>query len=141
MEEARDELAVRAALGVVLGSVVGSAVDGEHDPEPAAPGGEDHAVDRLAVDHAQLRLAGLPGDRDADGADAEVAGVDQRALGGRLVGPLEAVVGDTDQQAGARPSRSRECGGERQAGEQCPGRASHPLYIGAGRAEPETARG
>ena len=99
VEEAGDELAVGGALGVGLGRVVGATVDGEHDAQPAAPGGEDHPVDRLPVDHAQLRLARLPGDGDADGADAEVSRVDERALGGRLVRPLEGVVGDADQQA------------------------------------------
>jgi hypothetical protein len=37
--------------------------------------------------------------------------------------------------------RTCERAGERQAGEQCPNRASHPLYIGAVRVERDATGG
>jgi hypothetical protein len=140
MQEAGDELAVRVTLRVRQRRVDGPAVDGEDDPQAAAPGRQDHAVDRPTVEDAETGLARRPRDGDADGAEAEIACVGERALGGRLVRPLERVVRNADEEALAGASAAREDAGDARAGDQSPTGATHVVSIGGTGIEPEGRR-
>ena len=139
MEQARDKGAVVVSFVARL-RASSARPYGEHDAEAPTPGGEDHPVDGLPVEDAQAGLAGLPRNRDANCPDPEVARVAERALGGRLVRPLEGVVGDTDEQAGRSMGRARQQAGERHTGAQSPSGASHTVFIGAGALGRESVR-
>ena len=119
------------------GGVVRAAVDGEHDAQAAAPGGEDHAVDRRTLLDGEVRLTGPPGHGHPHGTNAEIARVAERPERMRLVTPLEAVVGDSDEQARRRVGRAHQRADNDRAGCECPTGASHGLSIGAPASEPE----
>jgi hypothetical protein len=72
----------------------------------------------------------VPLDGDAHGADPEVAGVGERRVRLRLVGPLQRVVVHADEQPGRGPNGPGDEAGERRARGEDSGDPAHDVSIG-----------